>query len=289
MKERKSVVMDNPKKFNLQFFAEEDGEDTEISAVNQLDLLMDAGKTDADLQEDDENPEEDDAPEKEADETDKGGDQDLTDQEDEDTEAEDEPVEKAVKQQAPADKKAAAAYAKLRTDNAKLNKTIMQIAKALDLDTSKGDVLVGLSNLAANKLAQKENLSVEVYNELNTTREQLQELQRKHNVDAARKQVYDLKVKYGLEEDDLGTFLDSLDAEGVNPIDDPSIDLEYHYYKMNKDTILDTVKEKARQEALKSSLAGKANKPGKLTGKRAPDNDKKIDSVKGLDELMAGR
>lgn len=282
----------NIPKFNLQFFAE--GEEDSISTVDGLDALLNTGNTSEEetgAEETDETDSEDNDEDQESG-NDSGGDQSLNGEDDTDAEDDKEEDEKDTQpKKTEPDAKANAAFAKMRTENVNLKKTVQQIAKALGIDPNKPDVLDNLTKMAAKKLAEEAKLPVEVYNELTATREQLSQLQQKQNIETARRKVYDLRTAYSLDDNSVGTFLDQLEAEGIDPIANPEIDLEYHYYRMNKDAIIEAEREKARQEAIRSS-AGSKTKTSKTKGSTPAsqiDSDEKIDTVKGLDALLNGK
>lgn len=281
--EMSNIVARPLTQFNLQLFAEDTQEGApQVNTVNALDALISGNTTDDVPAVDDKETDEE-----ETLDTDVVDDstEDVVDNGGDDTSDSGETPETKP----PTDAKASAAFAKMRTENKKLSNTIAQIAEALGIDAAGGDISDNLLELATQKLAEKKELPVEVYKELNNTKEQLNKLQQAQNIETARGKLDDIKNKYNLKPQDLGKFLDMIEAEGINPIADPMIDLEYHYYRLNKDAILADVKEKARQEAIKNSSAGNGNKPSKLSSKSKPTDDKddkSVTSVSGLNALL---
>lgn len=192
----------------------------------------------------------------------------------------------------PQESKANAAFARMRTEMSEANKVIMQLAKALDLDVN--DPIAArqmLQNMSANKLAEKAQLPLEVYNELNTTKEQLAQIQYQQRQVQVRDSLLGIKDQYGLSDKEIMDFANKLDAEGVNPIQNPNVDLEYEFYRRNRDMIEKKRIEKAVAEALrKSNTADKhSSTPSKQQGKGAGIGETpKVNSVSALNDLLKG-
>lgn len=185
------------------------------------------------------------------------------------------------------------AFARMRTENAQNIKVLTAIAKALGIqetDPKKlGDQLV---NMAQTKLAKDANVPVELYKELNDTKEQLATVQFQQNQIAARERFMDIKDKYGLDDKELLKFAAQLDQEGLNVIENPQIDIEYEYYRRNRESLEKKRIQAAVEEALRNSNMAdeKSTKPTNQQGKpKEPGSDAKINNVSALNDLLDGK
>ena len=185
-----------------------------------------------------------------------------------------------------------AAMARMRVENSQYQKTLHQIAQALGIkenDPAKlGDVLV---NMAQEKLAKDANVPVELYKELHTTKEQLAAIQYQQNQMSAKEKFMAVKQAYGLDDTTLLAFAKQLDDEGVNAVTNPNVDLEYEYYKRNREAIVQKRIAKAVEEALRNSQQAdnKSTTPSKSQG--APQNtpEPKVNNVAALNDLLDGK
>lgn len=185
-----------------------------------------------------------------------------------------------------------AAMARMRVENSQYQKTLQQIAQALGIkenDPAKlGDVLV---NMAQEKLAKDANVPVELYKELHTTKEQLAAIQYQQNQMSAKEKFMAVKQAYGLDDQTLLAFAKQLDDEGINAITNPNVDLEYEYYKRNREAIEQKRIAKAVEEALRNSQQADNNSttPSKQQGAAQGTNDVKINNVSALNDLLDGK
>ena len=181
-----------------------------------------------------------------------------------------------------------AAFARLRTENKKYAKTIQQLADALKIEEKDpeklGDALV---NMAQARLAKEANLPVEVYKELTSTKEQLEELRMQQNAVTAREKFAALKAEFELDDKALIQFASTLDNEGVNLIQNPDMDLAYEYYRRNRKELEEKRIAKAVEEALRKSntAESKSSTPGKQQGKKQ-EQEGKINNVSALNDLL---
>lgn len=185
-----------------------------------------------------------------------------------------------------------AAFAKMRVENTQMAKTIKQIAQALGINhADMGAVLAELQGAAVNKLAQANQISPEVYQELEENRERLQQLQLQQNLQLAKEKFIGLQEEFGLTQDELMNFLNLLDTNGINVIQDPSIDVGLLYVRYNHTAMIEKAAQKAREEALKQD--NKANQssttPSKQSGKPPEDDSDRIESIDGLNALLGDR
>lgn len=184
-----------------------------------------------------------------------------------------------------------AAMAKMRIEHAKSQKALQQLAQALGIqetDPSKlGDRLV---DMAQQKLAKDANVPVELYKELNSTKEQLAAVQYQQNQITAREKFMSVKEAFGLDDKALLKFAEQLDKEGINAITNPNVDLEYEYYKRNREALEQKRIAQAVEEALRKSNTAetKSTKPSTEQGKKEEPVDK-INNVSALNSLLDGK
>lgn len=187
-----------------------------------------------------------------------------------------------------------AAFAKMRAENAQLQKTLNQLAQALKIEetdpVAKASKLLQLAN---EKLAKESSLPVEVFNELNQTKEELAVVRRQQNIALARDKFINLKTTYELSDQELQQFAKQLDEQGIAVVDNPDgVDLEYHYYKLNRNAIEQKRIAAAVQAALtKSNTADqKGSTPSKQSGKPSdPAPEAKVNNVAALNALFDGK
>jgi len=186
-----------------------------------------------------------------------------------------------------------AAFAKLRAQNAQLQKTMDQLSKALGIDDKDPEAKANkLLQMAQEKLAQQSSLPVEVFNKLQQTEEELAVLRQNQNAIAARDKFFDLQKTYELDQNELVGFAKQLDEAGINVALDPSIDLEYHYYRLNRAKIEEKRIAAAVQAALTKSNT--AENQGSATSKQRgkaeePNTDAKVNNVAALNALLNGK
>ena len=213
---------------------------------------------------------------------DDGGDPDLDSSEDDEPKAQD---DGDVQRQQQA---ANSAFARMRVENTQYAKTLQELAKALGIqeqDPRKlGDMLV---NMAQEKLANDANVPVELYQELHQTKEQLAAVQYQQNQIAAREKFMAVKETYGLDDKELVAFAKQLDEDDINAVMNPNVDLEYEYYKRNREAIEKKRIAQAVEEALRKSNAAEQNSttpPKQQGGNKEPVE--KINNVSALEELL---
>lgn len=185
-----------------------------------------------------------------------------------------------------------AAFARMRIENQNYQKTIKQIAEALGIEETDpakmGETLV---DLAHKKLAEKRNIPVELFKDYQTTKEQLAELQRSQNQTLARDKFAFVKRAFELNDDELMTFARQLDADGIDLIANPNIDIEYEYYRRNRQALEDKKIAKAVEEALRKANTAEAQSttPSKQQGKQTEPETAKVNNVAALESLLSGK
>jgi hypothetical protein len=188
--------------------------------------------------------------------------------------------------------RANAAFAKMRAENTKYTKVMSQLAQALGIDMGNpSEAADRLAELAVQKLAAAQNVPVELYRELNMTKDQLQQMQYTQNVATAREKFGTLKTTYNLTQPELEAFAAKLDEEGIMIVQDPSIDLEYHYYRLYKNKIEEKRIQAAVEAALKKSNTAdsKSTTPSKQSSRTHESSDAKINTVSALNDLLDGK
>ena len=284
------MIKQSELKIDLQLFNDKDPDP--IGTVASLDDLLNGNTDSKDPEPDNKDPEppedktggdpslepsEDPEPNQDP-EPDEGGDQGT----DKDKQEPDggQPDEQQAKQNA--------AFARLRKEATDYRKAIDSISKALGIEEGQdGDKVEKLINMAHEKLAKQDDVPVKVFKELEETKTQLQSLQQEQNLRTAQNKFMDLQKQYGLEQDDLMKFAQTLDNEGIKVIEDPNIDLEYEYYKRNRQAIEEQKINAAVEAALKGDKAAdkKSTTPSKQSSKGSPE-PKKVNSVDALNELL---
>ena len=190
------------------------------------------------------------------------------------------------------DPKLNAAMAKLRMEAAQSSKVINELAKALGITetdpTKRTEVLL---DLAYKKIAQANNAPVELYKELDQTKERMAQLQMQQNVTIAREKFFDLQTQYSLTQEELVDFANKLDEQGIILQNDPSIDLNSLFIQMNFNTLLEKRTKAAVEAALKTSNKADTNgsTPPANTSKGGDPEPPKVNSVSALDAILAGK
>lgn len=270
-------------KMNLQLFAEDN-----VFDVNALDSLLGGNTPNTEPEPAPEKPKDETTPE-ETDTDNPGGGPNLESPEGQDVNNEDKPEGEGTQQQKPGNHNAV--MARMRVENTRNQRVITELAKALGIqeqDPEKiGDALI---QMAQEKLAKKANIPVELYQELHSTKDELAQIKFQQNQITARSKFMELKETYGLSDDELMKFAGALDAEGINAVTNPQVDLEYEYYKRNREALEQKRIQKAVEEALRKSTAADTNstKPDNVQGKPGDDTPDKINNVSALNSLLDG-
>lgn len=184
-----------------------------------------------------------------------------------------------------------AAFARMRIENQQNNKILNDIAKALGID-EKDPILRAqkLQDLAVTKLAKEAAVPVELYKELNSTKEQLATVTQQQNEITARDKFFQLQKDYSLTQDELVKFAQALDAQGVSVVDDPNTDLDYYYYKLNRTSIEKKRIDAAVEEALRKSNTAdtKSSTPNTQTSKQTGE-PAKVNDIASLNAFLEGK
>lgn len=261
----------------------------EINDINSLDDLLSGNTTDTTNKEteapadEDIKPDDDTTPE--GDDT-TGGDPDLEASKDDKAPKDDGQEEKP-------DPKVNAAFARMRVENQNYQKTIKQIAEALGIEgddpNKMGETLV---DMAHKKLAEKQNIPVELFKDYQQTKDQLSAMQMEQNRQTARAKFAQVKSSFELDDDAVVEFARQLDADGINLINNPEIDIEYEYYRRNRAALEQKKIQAAVEEAIRkqNTASDKSTTPSKQVGKPKDDSTPaRINNVAALDGLLEGK
>lgn len=183
------------------------------------------------------------------------------------------------------------AFAQMRMQLSKYDKTIKELAKALGIEESDPNKLSdNLIQMAQTKLAKEQNVPVELYRELESTKEQLAIIQMQQNESLAVDKLMKVKETYGLSQDELIQFAKELDEDNISLAANPNIDAEYEYYKRNREKLEEKRIAAAVEEALKnaSKADSQSSTPSKLKGK-GDTGEAKIDNVSALNEFLENK
>jgi hypothetical protein len=183
-----------------------------------------------------------------------------------------------------------AAFAAMRAQNAKLERTMRDIAAAINIDAnSTDDLLQKLSVMAAEKLAG--GVPVEMYMEHTQMKEKLAVIEQENHNAEVFKQFNDISVKYKLTEQELFDFANSLEAQGVKPFEQRGVNLNALFFSMNAESIIEKRTKAAVEEALRKDAAANrtASTPQGSQGRGPSSDQTTINSTVGLDAFLDGK
>lgn len=179
------------------------------------------------------------------------------------------------------------AFGQMRTQITELTNLLGKIANANGIEyTNNKDLLEKLNDDAIGKMAQKQNVPVELLREVEALRQDSQAFKAQQLRDAAALGFQNLVNTYGLTQQQLQDFAVELDARGKNPFTQ-NVDLMSEYKVMHFDEIVASKVEKAVQEALAKSGAADqhSSTPGNKQGSNG-GSEEKISTVAGLTSLL---
>lgn len=179
------------------------------------------------------------------------------------------------------------AFGKMRTEINQLTELLGKVAKANGVDYSDSkDLVAKLNDDAIQKMAQRQNVPVELLQEIETLRHDSEQLKAQQRRDAAAIGFQQVMDTYKLTQDELKAFAVELDNAGKNPFEQP-IDLMAEYKIMHYDDILQAAVKSAVEEALKKDSAAtqSSSTPAQQQGGNGGENQK-ITTVAGLTALL---
>lgn len=204
-----------------------------------------------------------------------------------DDEEETQPPEGGTPQAPTAEDKRNFAFGKMRTEINQLTELLGKVAKANGVEYSDSrDLVAKLNDDAIQKMAQRQNIPVEILQELEALRRDSEQFKAQQRRDTAAIGFQKVMDTYGLTQDQLKEFAVELDRMGKNPFEQ-NIDLMAEYKMLHYDDILNAAVKKAVEEALKKDSAANqsSSTPNQQQGGSGGDNQK-ISTVAGLSALL---
>ena len=190
--------------------------------------------------------------------------------------------------QAPTDEdKRNFAFGKMRTEINQLTDLLGRVAKANGVEYSDSkDLIAKLTDDTIQKMAQRQNVPVEILQELEALRQDSAQFKAQQRRDAAAIGFQRVMDTYGLTQEQLKDFAVELDNAGKNPFEQ-NIDLMAEYKILHYDDILNAAVKKAVEEALKKDSAANqsSSTPAQQQGGNGGENQK-ITTVAGLTALL---
>ena len=179
------------------------------------------------------------------------------------------------------------AFGKMRTEINQLTELLGKVAKANGVEYSDSkDLVAKLNDDAIQKMAQRQNVPVEILQELDALRRDSEQFKAQQRKDAAAIGFQRVMDTYNLTQEQLKQFAVELDQKGKNPFEQ-NIDLLEEYKILHYDDILNAAVKKAVEEALKKDSAANqsSSTPAQQQGGNGGDNQK-ITTVAGLTALL---
>ena len=182
------------------------------------------------------------------------------------------------------------AFGQLRQENNELAGILGKIAQANGIQyTNTRDLMGKLNDDAISKLAQKQNVPVELLKEMDALRAGQQQWQQSQREQVAYAGFQTLMTQYGLTQEDLKAFAVELDGAGKNPFVQ-NINVVDEYRLRHFDDIVAKRVDTAVKEALAKSSAADdhSSTPGSQQGAGSGDGGQKITTLEGLNNLLKG-
>lgn len=182
------------------------------------------------------------------------------------------------------------AFGQLRQENNELANILGKIAQANGIQyTNTRDLMGKLNDDAISKLAQKQNVPVELLREVDALRAGQQQWQQSQREQVAFAGFQTLMSQYGLSQDDLKAFAVELDGAGKNPFTQ-DINVVDEYRLRHFDDIVAKRAEAAVKEALAKSSAADTHSstPGAQQGAGGGEGGQKITTQEGLNNFLKG-
>jgi len=174
-----------------------------------------------------------------------------------------------------------AAFAKQRKELAEYERTIKSLATALNIDEKDpAKILASLSDLAYKKQSQTQNVDPEILKELDMLRTTRAE-------QTIQSKFLALQSEQSLSNEELVAFATMIDAQGINVMADPNIDLDYLYFKLNSTSVMEKRIQAAVEEAVRkvTKAGAQSSTPSKQIGKSS-EEPTPINTMAGLNDLL---
>lgn len=199
-----------------------------------------------------------------------------------------------------------AAFATMRMQNTSMQKVLGTIASKLGLDPkSYGDdqaftqaLVDAIATPQAQQPAQQQQTQQQqqpitdpaIALRIAQLERENAEVRQQANLRLTQQAFEKVKQEFSLSQEDLETFADQLIAEGVDPYQNPNLDLGRFYKLMNVDKLLEqrvATELKAQQEREQRSQEH-SSKPGGVTGSHVESGGTTINSYAGLQKALEG-
>lgn len=180
------------------------------------------------------------------------------------------------------------AFAEMRTQNAQLYGLLGKVAQAAGIEFKDNtDLLSRLNDDTLTKLAQKQNIPVELLKRMEQLEQDSQAYQQQQAQQQALVGFQKVKTAYNLTDDELQGFAAKLDEIGKNPFAE-RLDVEELYKNLYFDDIMNKRVQAAVEAALKKSNAADehSSTPSKTSGKSDTGVDQKISTVAALNSVL---
>lgn len=181
------------------------------------------------------------------------------------------------------------AFGQMRTQISQLTDLLGKVAKANGIEYADSkDLMAKLTDDAITKMAQKQNVPVELLKELEMLKQDSRAFKEQQLKNAAAIGFQKVMDDYGLSQEELKQFAVDLDRVGKNPFTQP-IDIVNEYKMMHYDDILKKEVQKAVEEALKKdSAANESSSTPNGNQGGGEGGTAKITTVAGLNALLDG-
>jgi hypothetical protein len=181
-----------------------------------------------------------------------------------------------------------AAFAKMRTDNSRMQQTLMNLGKALNIEnyTDPDALLNGLNQQMLALKSQQEKIPLDILQRLDNSETQLAAFQKQQLSEQASIGFQKVKDDFKLTDKQLNDFASKLATEGKNPFTTP-MDLTWEYKRLNYDDVIKQQVDAAVANALARNTKAQtqSTKPSVATGP-PQTGGKGVQSMADLDALL---
>lgn len=188
------------------------------------------------------------------------------------------------------DSKANFAFGQMRKQISDMQAILGKVAGAAGIEyKDPADLLAKLNEDAITKLAQRQNVPVELLKEVEALRADSDAYKMEQFKAAAAVGFQNVMTQFELSQDELKAFALELDNKGLNPFTG-KVDLVAEYQALHFNDIVNKRIEAAVQEALKKSGAAdqSSSNPGDIQGAGGGNTDQKVTTVAGLSAMLDG-
>ena len=180
------------------------------------------------------------------------------------------------------------AFGQMRKQISDMQAILGKVAGAAGIEyKDPNELLAKLNEDAITKLAQKQNVPVELLKEVEALRADSDAYKMQQFQAAASIGFQNVMTQFGINESELKAFALELDQKGINPFTD-KVDLVNEYQSLHFNDIVNKRIEAAVQEALKKSGAAdqSSSNPGSIQGAGGGNSEQKVTTVAGLNAIL---